>query len=125
MYYYPDLTIRTMNDVLGKPCTYSVLDFGVPAPGSYRDFLACDLRIVVCHASVWKSQSVERFVCQLTKYNIRQKAVKFLSYGGMKRDSEQIARRYDIPVFSIPDLKDPFHINSEFFAFFEQLMKGE
>ena len=47
VHYYPNLTIRTLNDVLSKPCTYSVLDFGVLTPGTYREFLACDLRIVM------------------------------------------------------------------------------
>lgn len=114
-----------MTDVLRTPCTYSVLDFGVPAPGTYRDFLACDLRIVVCHASVWKSESVDRFIQQLSKYNIRQKTVKLLCIRGTKKDAEQLACRYDFSVIPVPDLKDPFHINSEFFNFFEQLMKGE
>lgn len=125
MYYYPDLTLRTMADVLGKPYTYSILDFGVPVPGTYRDFLACDLRIVVCHASVWKSESVDQFIQQLSNYNVRQKAVKLLYNRGNKKDAEQIFYRYDFPVIPIPDLRDPFHINSEFFNFFEQLMKGE
>lgn len=125
VYYYPDLTIHSMADILSKPCTYSILDFGVLTPNTFGEFLACDLRIVICHASIWKSRSVEKFVHQLSKYNIRQKTVKILYNGGIKHDVEQLCHKYDFQMFPVPILKDPFHINSEFFSFFEQLMKGE
>ena len=125
VHYYPELTIQTMNDVLCKPCTYSVLDFGVLTPNTYREFLACDLRIVICHASVWKSDSVDRFVQQLSNFNIKKATVKLLCNGGIKTDVEHLRHKYDFQVFPIPVLKDPFHIDREFICFFEQLMKGE
>ena len=114
-----------MIDVLCKPCTYSVLDFGVLTPNTYREFLACDLRIVICHASVWKSDSVDRFVQQLSNFNIKKATVKLLCNGGIKTDVEHLRHKYDFLVFPIPVLKDPFHIDREFICFFEQLMKGE
>lgn len=125
VHYYPELTIRTMTDVLTKPCTYSVVDFGVLSPNMFREFLACDLRIVVCHASTWKSDSVDRFVHQLSTFNIKQKTVKITCYSGNIKDLERIGHTYGFPVYPEPFLKDPFLINSEFFKFFEQLMKGE
>lgn len=125
VHYYPELTVRAMADVLCRPCTYSVLDFGVLTPNTYREFLACDLRIVVCHASVWKTIAMDRFVHQLSKYNIKKKTVKITCYSGGIKDLERLGHKYDLPVFPAPFLKDPFHINSEFFYFFEQLMKGE
>lgn len=123
--FYPELTVRSMADVLRQPCTYFVLDFGVPSSNTYREFLACDLRIVICHASIWKSDSLAQFVQQLEKYNIRQKTVKLICYGGKEKDHKQIAHKYGFQTLTGPFLKDPFHINSEFFDFFDQLMKGE
>lgn len=125
VYFYPELTVRTLTDVLSKSCTYSVIDFGVLSPDMFREFLACDLHIVVCHASIWKSDSVDRFVHQLSKFNIKQKTVKITCYSGNIKDLEQIGHKYRFPTLPTPFLKDPFHIDSEFFYFFEQLMKGE
>lgn len=123
--YYPDLTLRTMTDVLHKACTYSIIDFGVPTPDTFREFLACDLRIVVCHASIWKSNSVDRFVQQLHKINLSRKAVAITSFCGNRKDLERLIHKYHFPVYQEPFLKNPFHINSDNFIFFEQLLKGE
>ena len=123
--YYPELNVHTMQDVLCKPCTYSILDFGVLTPNTFREFLACDLRIVVCHASVWKTDTIDRFVQQLLKYNIKQKTVKITCPNGNIKDIERLGQKYHLPGFPAPFLNNPFHINSEFFDFFEQLTKGE
>lgn len=114
-----------MAEILQRPYTYSILDFGVLTANTYREFLACDLRIVVCHASIWKHASVKHFIQQLEKYNIRQKTVKIICYGWECKDLKQMIHQRNFQVISGPLLKDPFHINSEFFDFFEQLMKGE
>ena len=69
----------------------------------------------------------DKFVHELKKYKLSLEEVRFVNtYGDMiKKNREQIYKQYGIRVDPAPLLCDPFHITSECFHFFEQLMKGE
>lgn len=125
--YYPDVTIRKMTELLRRDYEYSILDFGVLTPHTRLEFLHCDKRIVLCNVSPWKTTQFDKFVHELKKYKLSLEEVRFVNtYGDMiKKNQEQIYKQYGIRVDPAPLLCDPFHITSECFHFFEQLMKGE
>jgi hypothetical protein len=122
---YPDLTIRHMAEVMQLRYRYYVLDFGRPTPYTFPEFGRCDHRIVLTDTAIWKTAELDRFAAELQKNNIAWDTCKTVCMRGKKSDCARLARLYGIRLISAPDLKDPFHITSETFPFFEKIMKGE
>jgi hypothetical protein len=123
--FYPDLTIRQLSEVKQKRYRYFILDFGRPTPHTLLEFAHCDHRIVLTDSAAWKSAELDRFAIELQKNNIAWDTCKTVCMRGKKSDFAHLNRTYGIRVISAPELRDPFHLTSEVFPFFEKLMKGE
>jgi hypothetical protein len=123
--FYPDLTMRSMSKVLQKHYKYAVLDFGRPTPHTLLEFVHCDRRIVLADSAIWKSDELDRFANELRKNNIAWDTCRTVCMRGKKSDCARLSRKFGIHVISAPELRDPFHLTSDSFSFFEKLLKGE
>ena len=123
--YYPELTIRRMSEILSLNYKYYILDFGMLTTHTLPEFKHCDHRVVLTNVNTWKSLQINQFAQQLQKNNIPWDTVKTIGMGGIKNDYVRLYRDYRIRAVPMPVLKDPFHITSGCFRFFEEIMKGE
>jgi hypothetical protein len=80
---------------------------------------------VITDTAIWKTAELDRFAAELQKNNIAWDTCKTVCMRGKKSNCAQLARHYGIRVISAPELRDPFHITSGTFPFFEKIMKGE
>ena len=125
IFYYPGLTTRSMAEIMNLRYKYYILDFGVPNEHTFPEFMRCDHRIVVTNVSIWKSAELERFAKQMQKNNISWNTVKIIGRDGTKSDYARLHADFGVQAEPMPVLKDPFHITSGCFRFFEEIMKGE
>jgi hypothetical protein len=123
--YYPDVTIRHIAEVTQLKYKFYILDFGRPTPHAFPEFLRCDHRIILTDTAIWKTAELDRFAAELQKNNIAWDTCKIVCMRGEKSDCARLSRIFGIQVISAPELRDPFHITSGQFPFFEKIMKGE
>jgi aromatic ring-opening dioxygenase LigB subunit len=114
-----------MSEVMQKHYKYAILDFGRPIPHTFPEFARCDHRIVLADSAIWKSDELDRFAKELEKNNIAWDTCRTVCMRGKKSDYARLSRDFGIHVISAPDLRDPFHITSNSFSFFEKILKGD
>jgi hypothetical protein len=112
-------------EVTQLPYKYFILDFGKPTSYMFPEFLHCDHRIVLTDTAIWKTAELDRFASELQKYNRTWDTCTIICTRGRVLNDAYLYKTYGIRVISAPLLGDPFHITSEQFLFFENLMKGE
>ena len=114
-----------MSEILNLRYKYYILDFGVLTEHTLPEFLRCDRRVVVTDVSIWKSAKLERCAKQLQKNNTPWNTLKTVGRDGTKSDYARLRADFGIQAEPMPVLRDPLHITSGYFSFFEEIMKGD
>lgn len=125
--YYPGVTLVQTPKILSCRYKYFVMDFGCPNSHTIREFLQCDLRLIVGYVSPWKVVQLEQFVRKLSGVSQfkEEENVYIGNFMGRKKDLEQISKKLNIRMIPMPFLPNPFRVTSSDFGFFETIFRKE
>lgn len=122
---YPEATFQKLSAILGNGYDYYILDMGTLTPNNCGELARCDKRLVVGDIAPWKR---ELFIRQWEPYLKNQifdrHGVLLLGNSGIKETKIRVSIARDMTVLSVPFLKNPFHLTSIDFPFFEEILQS-
>lgn len=119
--FFPCITVTSLPEILNKDFDYFILDFGVLNIYTAKVFAKCDKQFLVCSLAKWKEkQSLEKQKKLFEQTYLCQEQIIFLDNLQTKKSTlfSSITHR-----ISIPFIQNPFHIETQLFYVFHQLLE--
>lgn len=121
---FADVTFATLPAVMQKSFEYYILDMGVLNQNTIREFMHCDLCLILGSVCAWNSEPFGSFVEKLGKYYSEDPdRFRFLGSLGIKEHVTAFRRRYRVPVEIFPYVANPFQLSSTDWRLIEDLLK--
>ena len=119
--YYPQLEPARMPQLLNGAYRYLMLDMGCDESG-WQEFLRCDLKYVVASFSRWRIRQAEEFMNLHEKDHSKNYFTALLTVTGSVYEKKKFQRKHHVPVRTIPFIADPFRLEKDQLAFFQELI---
>lgn len=122
--FYPLLGKQDIPALMNAGYDYLILDFGIASAAIFDEFLRCDKKLVLGSLSPWRQAHFYDF-CQKQLKKEQKEYFLFLVLHGEMHDILTFSKKCAISTkqfFSIPFIKNPFHITKEQFSFLEKLL---
>ena len=118
---YPQMELAQMPQLLNGAYRYLMLDMGCEE-SCWQEFLRCDLKYVVASLSPWRMGHAESFMQQHEEELNKNYVTALLTLSGNVYEKKKFQRTYHVPVRTIPLIADPFWLEKEHMAFFQELL---
>lgn len=123
MDFYADVTFSKLSTIYQDVYDYYVLDMGVLNSNTIREFVQCDLCIVLGHICAWNMDNYGRVLQQLDHYyKMNPDQFRFLGFLGIKENVTAFCKRYHYPIQSFPYISNPFQLSSSDWHLFQNLV---
>lgn len=124
--YYPHVMSGRLPMLLNGDYSYLIMDLG-SAESEWQEFLRCDLRYLVASLSPWRIDQAEKFMVMHTQpdgmEHMHQKYfTALLTVTGNVYEKKRFQQLYHVPVRSVPFMADPFRLDKDQLAFFQELL---
>ncbi len=124
--YYPQVKTERLPFLLNGEDFCLILDLG-SGERAWKEFLRCDLRYLVASLSPWRIERTERFLIAHTQevgfeHMHQNYFTALLTVTGNVYEKKRIQQRYHIPVRTVPFMADPFRLEKNQLAFFQELL---
>lgn len=124
--YYPHVMSSRLPMLLNGGYSYLIMDLG-SGESEWQEFLRCDLRYLVASLSPWRIERAEDFMVSHGQADgmehIQQKYfTALLTVTGNIYEKKRFQQLYHIPVRTVPLIADPFRLEKDQLAFFQELL---
>lgn len=119
--YYPHMEPAQIPQLLNSAYRYVMMDMGC-SDGCWQEFLRCDLKYVVASLSPWRMGHAESFMQQHEEELKNNYFTALLTLSGNVYEKKKFQRTYHVPVRTIPLIADPFWLEKDQMAFFQELL---
>jgi hypothetical protein len=120
---YPRAIAEDLPRILAERYTYVILDLGVLASETNRDFYRCDLKFIIGSVSPWKSDRfLEVLESLLYHTNVSQEHILIMGNLGSKENLKAFERLSRLSVCAIPVLQNPFQLTTANCTFFQEML---
>lgn len=124
MDFFADVTFAALPAILQKPFDYYILDMGVLNQNTIREFVQCDLCMILGSICAWNSEPFGAFAQKLNHYyTINPDHFRFLGSLGIKENVAAFRRRYKVPVEIFPYVANPFQLSPMDWRLLDDLLK--
>lgn len=126
--YYPHIVSDRLPMLLNGDYPYLIMDLG-SGESEWQEFLRCDLRYLVASLSPWRIDRAENFMLSHMQpdgmeHMHQQYFTALLTVTGNVYEKRRFQQIYHVPVRSIPFMADPFRLEKDQLAFFQELLLG-
>ena len=124
--YYPHIMSSQLPMLLNGAYSYLMMDLG-SAQSEWQEFLRCDLRYLVASLSPWRVARAEQFMVSHGQPDgiVQMQQNYFtalLTVTGNIYEKKRFQQVYHVPVRSVPFIADPFRLEKDQLAFFQELL---
>lgn len=122
--YYPKVQMGDIPLLVNSGYEILILDFGALCSDTLGELFRCDRKFLLCSNAPWRKSELAS--CISTYPQIRQmEFLLFMINYGNRLDMAKFAWDYSISygqLRTVPFISNPFHIEKEWFSFFEKLL---
>ena len=122
--YYPNVQKGELPLLINSGYEILILDFGTLNHTSLDELLRCDRKFLLCSHAPWRNSELSSCLSAFQTIHKMEFLLYLINYGS-KLDLARLALDCSIPyeqLRSVPFLQNPFHIEKEWFSFFEKLL---
>ena len=121
--FFPNKTISDLTGVINSKYEYFIMDFGVLNGYTAKEFNRCQTRFAICDHRDWKFDQIEAFLKNDTLWTDKLMDNLIIMGNISTSNCKKFRKEHGYDILSIPTIQNPFHLTSEFFVFFEELLK--
>ena len=122
--YYPNVQTKDLPLLTNSGYEILILDFGTLKDAYLDELFRCDRKFLLCSNALWRKSELSSCLSSFHTMNKMEFLLYLINYGN-KLDLARLALDCSIPyeqLRSVPFLPNPFHIEKEWFSFFEKLL---
>ena len=122
--YYPNVQKEDIPLLINSGYEILILDFGMIRTDCLEELFRCDKKFLLCSNAPWRKTELIHCLSSYPQLKELEFLLFMISYG-TKLDMAQFALDCSISygqLRSIPFLPNPFHIEKNYFLFFEKLL---
>ena len=121
--FFPNVTISDLPEILNYKYEYFILDFGVLNSYTAKEFNRCKARLTICDHRDWKFEQIEAYLNNKLLWSEKLKDNLIIMGNISKSNCRKFRKEHGYDIMSIPAIPNQFQLTSEFFEFFEELLK--
>lgn len=122
--YYPNVQKDDLPLLINSGYEILILDFGTLNSAYLDELFRCDRKFLLCSNAPWRKSELSSCLSSFHVIDKMEFLLYLINYGN-KLDLARLALDCSIPyeqLRSVPFLQNPFHIEKEYFSFFEKLL---
>lgn len=122
--YYPNIQKEDLPLLTNSGYEILILDFGTLNNTCLDELFRCDRKFLLCSSAPWRKSELSSCLSSFGVINKMEFLLYLIKYGN-KLDLARLALDCSIPyeqLHIVPFLQNPFHIEKEWFLFFEKLL---
>ncbi|MCI5518162.1 hypothetical protein FYJ75_09065 [Roseburia sp. MUC/MUC-530-WT-4D] len=120
--FFPNATLRDLDQIRLLHYDYLISDFGVFTPDVLSGSVHSSACMIVGSVSQWNTRRYGSFIMSLEKQRIYQEPIIFLDNLGSKKESKTMKRLYHTDVIPFPYLTNPFQLTFDDLEIFKRLL---
>lgn len=122
--YYPNVQKDDIPQLVNSGYEILILDFGPLCPDCLDELFRCDRKFLLCSSAPWRKSELSACISSYPQIKKMEFLLFMINYGN-KLDMAKMTLDFSIPygqLRTVPFLSNPFHIEKEWFPFFEKLL---
>lgn len=120
--FYSNDNLSRLSDIIGEETDCLVLDMGHQLSKNQKEFLRCDIKIVISSLAIWQQNKLELFL-ETTKESFNKAGLRYVIPFIEEKDLKKGFRKHRIHLYQMPYQPDPFTINTTVVHFFDRILQ--
>lgn len=111
IWFYKNVCDRSISSILSENYQCIVIDFGIRYEKAYKEFLRCDIKILLASGALWKEYLLDRLIS--TSWNHYGEGTICLLAPTLKTTVNRLKKEIPHPLYSLPFEPNPFSLSME------------